>query len=71
MRHLIISERVEALECQGAALVIRREQGDWSKYKRGESMDDDELQDWADGFDDMDATDWEEFYGDAEPQEAE
>lgn len=26
MRHLIISERVEALECQGAALVIRRAQ---------------------------------------------
>ncbi|WP_257266093.1 CRISPR-associated endonuclease Cas1 [Endozoicomonas sp. ONNA2] len=26
MRHLIISERIEALECQGAALVIRREQ---------------------------------------------
>ncbi len=26
MRHLIISERIKALECQGAALVIRREQ---------------------------------------------
>ncbi len=32
---------------------------------------DDEQQDWADDFDDMDAADWEEFYGDAEPPEAE